>query len=68
MSAQTLSQQYLKAMIAGNIDRCIRIEQDSGLYGYPPELVSVGLKAIDEGHDGALAVLDYIADNPEPTP
>lgn len=41
---------------------CYRIERQHGLDGYPPELVSVGLKAIDEGKDGEAAVEAYIAE------
>jgi hypothetical protein len=53
-------QSYVRAMIAGDTDRCIRIEQFHQLYGYPPELVSVGLKAADEGGNALEAVADYI--------
>jgi hypothetical protein len=55
-----LAGRYFEAMRKGQERVCARIEQDAGLWGYPPELVSVGLYAIDEGRDGPLAVLDYI--------
>ncbi len=49
----------LRRIDDGGISECIRIEQDTGLFGYPPELVSVGLKAIDEGRDAHQAIHDY---------
>lgn len=51
----------MKAMIAGQIDTCIRIEQRHGLFGYPPEVVSVGLAAADKGEDVDAAVDAYLA-------
>jgi hypothetical protein len=51
---------YIKAMIAGRDGECGRIEQAHGLYGYPPEIVSVGLAAVDEGRDASQAIDDYI--------
>jgi hypothetical protein len=42
------------------IDECLRIEQDYSLLGYPPEIVSVGLKAIDEGRDAHDAIDAYL--------
>lgn len=56
------SQAYFKAMLANNTDACARIEQKYDLYGYPPELVSVGLRAVDEGKDPEEAVAAYLAD------
>lgn len=52
-----LAKQYSDAMIDGDHARCIRIEEAHGLYGLPPELVSLGLAAIDRGEDPA-GVLD----------
>lgn len=52
---------YMKAMIAGQVDACIRIEQRHGLFGYPPEIVSVGLAAADKGEDVHAAVDAYLA-------
>lgn len=46
-----LAKQYSDAMIDGDHARCIRIEEAHGLYGLPPELVSLGLAAIDRGED-----------------
>ena len=57
----SLLQQYHKAMRdTGGIYRCIRIEQTEGLLGYSPELVSVGLKAIDEGKDVDAEIAAYM--------
>lgn len=51
---------YSKAMIRNDLNTCVVIEQRYGLYGYPPELVSVGLNAACEGKDPQQAVDDYI--------
>lgn len=61
----SLISQYNKAMISGDIDKCIEIEQDSGMYGYPPEIVSIALVAIDQGEDHYKAVDDYLAGSSE---
>lgn len=42
---------YTNAMLRGDTNTCVRIEENHGLYGYPPELVCVGLKAAYEGRD-----------------
>ncbi len=55
-----MAQRYTKAMIAGNADTCIAIEQERGLFGYPPELVSVGLHGLDKGMDPHDAINEYI--------
>lgn len=47
---------YAKAMIAGRNDECIAIEKRHDLFGYPPELVSIGLNAAAEGGDALGAV------------
>lgn len=57
---QTESARYFKAMIAGQTNICSRIEQDNDLYGYPPEIVSVGLKAFDNGKNVQDAVAEYL--------
>jgi len=51
---------YSRAMIRNVTHICTQIEQRYGLYGYPPELVSVGLNAACEGKDVDQAVADYI--------
>ncbi|MNL77577.1 hypothetical protein D3C87_2037940 [compost metagenome] len=48
-------------MIDGNYAVMSRIEQEHGLYGYPPEIVSVGLHAAAEGRDVAAAVDAHLA-------
>mgnify|MGYP001767429544 CR=1 FL=1 len=53
-------ERYTKAMASGNIDACIQIEQEYDLFGYPPEIVSVGLAAVDKGLDHLQAVDDYL--------
>ncbi|MCI2809339.1 hypothetical protein [Eoetvoesiella caeni] len=56
---------YSKAMISGNFQACVAIEQRHDLYGYPPEVVSVGLKAIAEGQDMDLAITNYLHGAPD---
>ena len=52
---------YTKAMIAGNIGVCIAIEQRHNLYGYPPEIVGMGLKAIEDGRDPDAVIGAYVS-------
>ena len=54
-----LVQEYLKAMVDCDSSRAYAIECDFGLNGYPPELVSVGLAAIDVGEDPFDAINEY---------
>ena len=49
-------QRYTDAMAANHLDECIRIEQQFGLYGYTPEIVSVGLAAAEKGERVGEAV------------
>lgn len=56
---------YFKAMIDGRIDTCAKIEQQHDLYGYPPELVTVGLKDVAEGKDAHEAIDAYMKE-PQP--
>lgn len=51
---------YSKALIRNDLHTCVDIEQRYGLYGYSPELVSVGLNAACEGKDPQQAADDYI--------
>lgn len=51
---------YVKAMRGGHDFVCSAIEREHGLYGYPPEMVSVALNAIDDGLDPDEAITDYI--------
>ena len=55
----SLSEQYFKHMLAGNSEAAYHMERKYALDGYPPELVSAGLAAIDAGEDPLDAILDY---------
>lgn len=54
------AQAYTAAMLRGDCDTCARIEQRHDMYGYPPEIVSIGLAAIAEGKDGHAAIDTYL--------
>ena len=56
----TESQRYVKAMVDGNDAVMFALETKHGLFGYPPELVSVGLAAVDRGEDPNTAVEAYL--------
>ena len=58
-----MAQQYADAMRDGDHARCIQIEQRQGLYGWPPEIVSVGLAAIDRGEDPSDAIDKYMGND-----
>lgn len=58
----SLLRRYLNALRAGHACTCIAIEQEHDLFGYPPEIVSVGLKAVDEGLDPHEAIAAYIGE------
>lgn len=62
----SLLTRYTKAMVAGNIDTCIAIEQQYGVFGYPPEWVSVALSAIDDGRDPDAALESYLSGDTPP--
>ncbi len=47
MADMSKAEAYAQAMSSGAIGACIRLEKENGLFGYPPELVSVGLRAVD---------------------
>ena len=51
-----LSEQYAAAMRAGNEDLCLAIERRQGLDGFQPELVSIGLLALEAGRDPYAAI------------
>lgn len=53
-----LSEQYAAAMRAGNHGVCYSIERRQGLDGWPPELVSVGLLALERGEDPYRAIAE----------
>ena len=51
---------YAKALAAGRHQQALQIEQRYELDGYPPEIVSVGLRAAVDGRDHQAAVEDYL--------
>jgi hypothetical protein len=53
---------YTRAMVAGRTGECIQIEQQHGLFGYSPELVSIGLAAADRGESATDAIDTHIED------
>ena len=60
MSARDDRPAYMAAMLSNNTRAALEIERRHGLDGYPPELVSVGLKAAAEGKDALQAVDAYL--------
>ena len=62
MTTKTDTERYAAAMISGHVDTCIAIEKRNDLYGYPPQLVSIGLRAIEEGSDPHEAIEAFIED------
>jgi hypothetical protein len=54
---------YMAAMLSGNHVQALAIERRHGLDGYPPDLVSVGLKAAAEGRDALEAVEAHIEES-----
>lgn len=65
MADQSETARYMRALIAGNHSAASLIEERHGLYGYPPELVSIGLAAIDRGESADDAIAAHIAPSPE---
>jgi hypothetical protein len=61
MNSESALGKYTNAMKRGDIDTCIAIEQRYSLFGYSPELVSVGLNALDSDIDPDFAIADYLA-------
>lgn len=51
---------YTLALMRGNYQTGIEIEEKYGLGGYTPELVSVGLNAAVEGKDPEKVIETYI--------
>ena len=60
----SLVKDYTNAMTRSDIECCIRMEKEYGLFGYPPEIVHVAFHAIDNGDDPECAIADYI-DSPQ---
>ena len=56
-----LSDQYFQYMISGNGEAAYHMERQYGLDGYPPEIVSVALTAMDKGEDVDDAIEQYTA-------
>lgn len=52
----TNSEKYAQAMRMGDHAHCIQIEEQAGLYGLPPELVTLGLAEIEAGRDPMIAI------------
>lgn len=50
---------YHQAMMRNDLDTCIQIEKETGLYGHPPEVVSSVLADIDQGMDLGEALDKY---------
>ena len=61
------AQKYASAMLAGRHSECLRIEQSFCLDGLPPELVSVGLRAIDDGKCADAAISKYVSNGRKAT-
>ena len=57
---KTQLEQYCDAMRRGVHEICIQIELDTGLVGYPPELVTLGLAAMQDGKDPHEAIDAYV--------
>lgn len=54
------SQKYANAMLNGRHAECLRIEQSFCLDGLPPELVIIGLRAIDDCKCADAAISEYV--------
>ena len=53
-------EQYQAAMLRGDYLTCVYIEEQHDLLGYPPEIVTVGLKAVAEGKNPQAAIENYL--------
>lgn len=62
-----LSDTYAAAMVAGNSGVCFEIERAQGLDGFPPELVGVGLQALEAGKDPYKAIEIYMSPRDDKT-
>lgn len=61
MSAIEDKKAYGKAMMSGDVYRCLQIERKYELDGYSPELVGIGLNAAINGLCPLIAVDEYIS-------
>lgn len=59
----SILEKYNKAIRTNYIDMCIAIEQQYDLYGYPPDIVSIALAAIDKGENPDDALEAYFEGN-----
>lgn len=56
----TDAQRYVRAMIDGDLTTLVLIERKHDLFGYPPEIVTIGLRAIADGKDAHEVIDAYI--------
>lgn len=57
----TDAERYTRAMIDGNLTALVLIERKHDLFGYPPEIVSIGLHAVAKGQDAHEAIDRHLA-------
>ena len=57
-----LSNEYFQYIMTGNDEAAYRMECLYGLDGYPPEIVSLALNAMDKGEDVDAAIDRYTAE------
>jgi hypothetical protein len=60
IDAQEDYKKYARAMKEGHINTLVEIEINYGLYGLPPDAVSVGLLAASKGEDIDTAIDNYL--------
>lgn len=56
----SVTQDYNAALISDDHWRLRQIETEHDLFGYPPQLVSVGLAAVDAGKDPHEAIEEFL--------
>jgi hypothetical protein len=56
LDAQEDLEEYWAAMKIGDIPAALEIERRYGLDGYPPSIVTVGMKALAEGRNMGKAI------------
>ncbi|MEN7529306.1 hypothetical protein [Cupriavidus sp. DL-D2] len=59
----TDAERYTRAMIDGNLTTLVMIERKHDLFGYPPDIVSIGLRAVARGQDAHEAIDRHLADD-----
>lgn len=60
MQARADFHNYGRYLATNNLHGCVSIERRHGMFGYPPELVSVGLSALAEGRDADEAIHEHL--------